>query len=196
MIASLAKEHNARITAVCDVWKPNLDRAVAKVEEKFGKKPHATTRFGELLARKDVDAVVIATPDFGHTPIMLEALRAGKDVYVEKPMALEVDLASQALDLAREREAVVQVGTQRRSDGQFQGAAKLRATGVLGKISRVSAEYNVNHARWARDCGDCKAADVDWDAYLFNRPMCDFNPKLLAAGICTRYVPTGYRDYG
>jgi predicted dehydrogenase len=177
-IASLAKDHNVEITAVCDVWRPNLDRAAAAVKEKWGKSPRTSTRFADLFG-KDVDAVVIATPDFGHTPIMIETLAAGKDVYVEKPMSLEVEGANRALDLAREKNAVVQVGTQRRSDGQFLAAAKLLAGGVLGKISRVSAEYNFNEARWARGFDDCKAADVDWDAYLFNRPNRDFDPRLL-----------------
>ena len=178
-ISQLAKDHNVEITAVCDVWKPNLNGAAAKTKEWFGKEPFRTTRFGELLARDDIDAVVIATPDFAHTPIMIEALKAGKDVYVEKPMALKIENANTALDLARKNERVVQVGTQRRSDGRHKAAAKTVATGVLGHVSRVSAANNFNHARWLRPYDDCKAADVDWDAYLFNRPKVAFDPRLL-----------------
>jgi len=178
-IGSLAEKHNAQITAVCDVWRPNLDRVAAGVKKEWGKAPMQSTRYGDLLASKDVDAVVIATPDFGHTQIMIAALEAGKDVYVEKPMSLDVEQASRAVDLAREKNAVVQVGTQRRSDGQFRGAAKLIATGVLGKITRVSSEYNFNHARWARDYDDCKKADVDWDAFLMDLPKREFDPRLL-----------------
>lgn len=181
-IASLARlrdSHNVTITAVCDVWRPNREAAAGKVEKWFGKKPFATSRFGEVLARDDVDAVVIATPDFGHTPIMLEALEAGKDVYVEKPMALDLDNATKAVDLTRKNGRVVQVGTQRRSEGRWKAAYNFLQEGSLGHVSRISASNCFNHPRWARDFSDCKKEDVDWEAYLFNRPMVDFDPKLL-----------------
>jgi predicted dehydrogenase len=178
-LAKLRDSHNVAITAVCDVWRPNREAAAARVEKWFGNAPFATSRFQEILAREDIDAVVIATPDFGHTPIMIEALKAGKDVYVEKPMALDLDNANTALALAREKERVVQVGTQRRSEGRWKAAHKFIADGNLGHVSRVSASNCFNHPRWARDFSDCKQEDVDWEAYLFNRPMVDFDPKLL-----------------
>ena len=178
-IIANADKHNVEITAVCDVWQVNLNQAAAAVEQRFGKKPRSFTRYGDLLALEDVDAVVIATPDFAHTPIMIDALRAGKDVYVEKPMAIEIDKASEALDLARRRKRVVQVGTQRRSSGQFRAAVRTVASGKLGHISRISGQNNFNQARWVRDCSDCKRTDVDWDAYLFNRTKCPFDPRLL-----------------
>ncbi len=178
-INQLAKDHNVEITAVCDVWKVNLNHTAAAVEKHYGKAPRKFTRFGDLLALDDIHAVVIATPDFAHTPILIEALKAGKDAYVEKPMSLQIANANKALDLARAAKRVVQVGTQRRSDGLHMAAAKTIATGVLGQISRVSASVDFNHPRWARNYADCKEADVDWDAYLFNRPKRPFDPKLL-----------------
>jgi predicted dehydrogenase len=181
-IAELGKlrgSHNVDIVAVCDVWTPNRESSSARVEKLFDAKPFQTSRFGELLARDDVDAVVIATPDFAHTPIMIEALKAGKDVYVEKPMSLTVEEATEALDLARKNERVVQVGTQRRSEGRWQAAKLLRESGQLGPITRVCAANCFNHARWARDFDNCKQEDVDWDAYLFNREKVAFDPKLL-----------------
>ncbi len=178
-LGKLRESSNVEVTAVCDVWKPNREKAAAGVEKLFGKKPFQTSRFGELLARQDVQAVVIATPDFSHTPIMIEALKAGKDVYVEKPMAQTVEEANEALDLARTNERVVQVGTQRRSEGCWKAARKLLSTGALGTVSRVSAANNFNHPRWARKYDNCTEEDVDWAAYLFNRPMVPFDPKLL-----------------
>jgi len=178
-LGRLRDAHNVEITAVCDVWRPNRESAAARVEKLFGRKPFATSRFGELLARNDVDAVVIVTPDFGHTPIMIEALKAGKDVYVEKPMSLTVEEANEAMDLARQNKRVVQVGTQRRSEGRWESARRLRESGVLGPITRVSAANCFNHARWARGYDDCKEEDVDWEAYLFNREKVPFDPKLL-----------------
>lgn len=178
-IGKMGKEHNVEMTAVCDVWKPNREAAAAHVEKLSGKKPFQTSRFGELLARDDVDAVVITTPDFAHTPIMIEALKAGKDVYVEKPMSITIEEAAEAFDLARKNERVVQVGTQRRSEGRWKAANKLIASGQLGPISRISAANCFNHPRWARDFSDCKQEDVDWDAYLFNRPKVPFDARLL-----------------
>jgi len=178
-IAGLAEAHNVEMAAVCDVWRPNREAAAARVKDAFGKEPFATSRFGDVLARDDIDAVVIATPDFAHTPIMIEALKAGKDVYIEKPMALSVENANMALDLAREHDRVVQVGTQRRSEGRWKAAHDLIASGKLGQVSWISAANCFNHPRWARGFDDCKEADVDWDAYLFNRPKVPFDPKLL-----------------
>ncbi|MFA6544517.1 MAG: Gfo/Idh/MocA family oxidoreductase, partial [Limisphaerales bacterium] len=77
-ILNLAKSQNVQVTAVCDVWKKNLHAAAARVQQKGGETPREFTRFRELLALKDVDAVVIATPDFAHGPMLVEALKAGK----------------------------------------------------------------------------------------------------------------------
>ncbi|MCL4693626.1 MAG: Gfo/Idh/MocA family oxidoreductase [Candidatus Hydrogenedentes bacterium] len=178
-LARLRESHNVEVAAVCDVWRPNRESAAAIIEKTFGARPFETSRFGEVLVRDDIDAVVIATPDFGHTPIMIEALKAGKDVYVEKPMALSIENANEAVDLARQNERIVQVGTQRRSEGRWSAAHDFIASGKLGHVSRISAGNDFNHARWARDYDDCKEEDVDWEAYLFNRPMVPFDPKLL-----------------
>jgi len=175
----LAKQCNVQITAVCDVWQVNLDKAAAAVKKSSGKEPRKFTRFGDLLALKDVDGVVIATPDFAHAPILVAALEAGKDAYVEKPMSIDLDLANKALELAHANDRVVQAGTQHRSEGPYIAATKVVASGVLGRISRVTAEVAFNEPRWARGYSDCRQSDVDWDAYLFNRPKMPFDPKLL-----------------
>lgn len=178
-LGELRDSHNVEVGAVCDVWRPNRESSAARVEKTFNTKPFQTSRFAEVLERADIDAVVIATPDFGHTPIMIEALKAGKDVYVEKPMSLELELANEAVDLARENERVVQVGTQRRSEGRWYAARDFIASGKLGHVSRIDAANCFNQARWARDYSDCAEEDVDWEAYLFNRPMVPFDPRLL-----------------
>ncbi|MFP4057545.1 MAG: Gfo/Idh/MocA family protein [Candidatus Brocadiia bacterium] len=179
-VMSLAEKHNAAITAVCDVWQVNLRRAATRVEQAFGEAPRTFTRFPELTALDDLDAVIVATPDYAHTPVMISALENDKDVYVEKPMSMEIPLANKALDLARERKRVVQVGTQRRSEGRWRNAHEELKSGVLGPISRVdSANHFVSHARWARGYKHVKEEDVDWEAFLFNRPKRPFDPKLL-----------------
>jgi predicted dehydrogenase len=175
----LATSQNVQITAVCDVWRKAAAAAAEKVKQKLGHEPRLFTRFGDLLADRDVDAVVIATPDFSHGRILNAALLAGKDVYVEKPMTIDLASAREALDLARSGSRVVQVGTQRRSDGHFQAAARYVATGGLGKISRVSASVAFNEPRWRRPVDDLLEADVDWSAFLLDLENRPFDPRLL-----------------
>lgn len=178
-ILRLAEKHNVTITALCDVWRKNLQAAGAAVREHLGHEPRQFTRFADVLALREVDAVVIATPDFSHAPILIAALEAGKDAYVEKPMAIDIPSANKALDLARANNRVVQAGTQYRSDGRYLGAKKLLATGLLGHISRISIAVNFNEPRWARRFDDCTEADVDWEAFLMHLPKRSFDARLL-----------------
>lgn len=179
-ILALSSKHNVRITAVCDVWKKNRESAAAKIKQKSGIEPRQFSRFQEVLQLNDIDAVVIATPDFSHGPILCAALEANKDVYIEKPMCIDVASANKAFDLARAKKRIVQAGTQRRSDGHFVAARQQLQTGVLGQLNRISAAMCVNSPRWARAYEDCKQTDVDWDAYLFcAQNKIAFDPKLL-----------------
>ena len=190
-IVKSARSHNVQVTAICDVWKKNRESTAAKLKKSFGTEPRAFSKFQELLALSDVDAVIIATPDFGHTPILLEALAAGKDVYVEKPMSLDLELANKALALARAKQRIVQVGTQRRSDGHHIAAAQAIAAGALGKLSRISVAVHFNHARWARAYDDCVEADVDWPAFLMGKGTMPFDAKLLRRWQLYRFCTNG-----
>lgn len=190
-IHALAKKQNVQITAVCDVWQKNLKAAATRIQTWFGQAPRQFTRFHDLLALPDMDAVTIATPDFSHGPILIAALQAGKDVYVEKPMTIDLALANAALDLARAKNRVVQVGTQYRSDGNYIGAKKVLGTGVLGRLNRISTAMNFNQARWARAYSDCREADVDWEGYLLHLPKRPFDPKLLRRWQLSRECTNG-----
>lgn len=187
----LGGRHNVEVRAVCDVWKRNRERAVAAVKKSGGRDPRQFTRFAETLALPEVDAVVIATPDFSHGPILVAALEAGKDVYIEKPMTTDIESANAAIDLARAKARVVQCGTQRRSDARFAGAAKFAATGALGKINRVSGAFGVNQPRWVRGYDDCVAADVDWEAFCLGRIRRPFDPRLLRCWQLFRLTTNG-----
>lgn len=178
-LLGLGDKHNVEIAALCDVWRVNREAAAKRIGAKTGREPRQCARFGDLLAMKDVDAVVIATPDHAHGPILVAALQAGKDVYIEKPMTIDVSSANEALDLARAKRRVVQAGTQYRSDGRYLAAARVIAGGVLGRISRVSVAMNFNQQRWLRDVSDVKPEDVDWEAFLMHLPPRPFDAKLL-----------------
>jgi predicted dehydrogenase len=170
------KELNAEITAVCDVWKPGLEAAAARVKGWYGKEPRKFTDYRELLALDDVDAVTIGTPDFGHAYILADAARAGKDAYVEKPMASDMKSANDSLDAVKQAGTVVQVGTQKRSEGRYAAAAELVGSGVLGKLSRIEMTQNFNQPRWRRGYSDIKEADVDWKSFRMHLPTQPFDP--------------------
>jgi len=175
-VYSQGKDLNVEITAICDVWRPAREKAVAQVKEWYGREPRAFSRYQELLALDDVDAVTIATPDFAHSPILAAAAKAGKDAYCEKPMATKLKDAKAAVDAVVANQRVVQIGTQRRSDGRHKGGAALIQSGVLGAISEVEAAFHDAGPRWARGYGDVKQEDVDWQGYLMDLPKRPFDP--------------------
>ncbi len=159
---------NAAITAVCDVWRVNREATAAVIEREFGRPPRQWTRYQELLALKDVDAVIIAAPDMTHARILADAIAAGKDAYVEKPFGTELGEARAAYLAVKRSQQVVQVGTNMRSVPGLIGAAQAVHNGAIGKITRVAMEVNFYEPRWRRDYADVKAEDVDWEAFTFS----------------------------
>lgn len=127
------KLYNVHIAALCDVYRPNLEQAVAVA----GGKVDTYTDYRRVLERKDIDVVVIATPDHWHCPMIIEACQAGKDIYVEKPLSNEIDGCLKAVAAARKYNRVVQVGLQQRSSAPFLEAYKVVASGILGKVRHV-----------------------------------------------------------
>jgi predicted dehydrogenase len=121
------------VVAVCDVDADHLDRAVKQYP---GSKPFSD--FRKLLERKDVDVVLNATPDHWHTLVNLAALRAGKDVYSEKPLTLTIDEGKRLVKAVRETGRVLQTGSQQRSDGRFRLAVQAVRAGRLGKLTQVT----------------------------------------------------------
>ncbi len=156
---------NAAIAAVCDIWRVNREAMAADVREAFGAEPKQTSRYQDVLAMKDVDAVLIAVPDFGHPQILTDAVNAGKDAYVEKPFAVNFQDGKMAYVAVKRSRQVVQVGTQRRSDPGLIGAARAIHGGAIGKVTRVAMEANFQEPRWRRDFNNVKAEDVDWEAF-------------------------------
>lgn len=167
---------NVEIAALCDVWTVNLERTAARLANKQKTTPQRFARYGDLLTMKDLDAVIVATPDFAHTPILIEATKLRKDAFVEKPMATVLDHAKTAMKLVKENQTIVQIGVQRRSDPRHQAGAKLIQSGLLGKVSEIQAAWHDAAPRWARDYSDVRHEDVDWEQYLMYLPQEPFNP--------------------
>jgi len=173
------QDYNIAVNAVCDVWRPNRERAARIAQETWGAAPRETTDYRDLLSWEDVDAVLISTPDFTHSRILKEAVEAGKDVYCEKPMGVDFNEAKAAYLAVKRSRQVVQIGTQRRSDGQFVAAAGKVQSGILGKVTRVETAVNFYEPRWRRDYSGVTGADVDWDRFRFGGRRVPFDPRRL-----------------
>lgn len=161
--------------AVCDVYGPRLQAAV----QKTGGKPYR--HFQELLADKKVDVVCIATPDRHHAPQALAAIRAGKDVYVEKPLThwSQMDLAAQLGDEAERLQRIVQVGTQYVADDAYAKARHLIQQGIVGKIVHVQLGY-FRRGDWGErmhipDPNAKPGPDLDWEQFLGDAPKVPFS---------------------
>ena len=160
------------VVAISEVFKPNLELTLKMV-------PQARTYsdFRELLAAQDIDAVLIATPDHWHAYMSVEACKAGKDVYVEKPISVTVHEGQMMVRAARQFDRVVQVGTQQRSGKHFQEAKDIVQSGRLGTISCVRT-WNYSNA-YPEGIGrppDVEPpADLDWDMWLGPAPARNFN---------------------
>lgn len=169
---------NAEVVAVCDPWRQNRERAAARVKEWFGNEPKQFVSYRDLLAMKDVDAVMIASPDHLHTTHLEAAALAGKHIYVEKPMGTEMDKLVRAFNAAKAAGTVIQVGTQLRSIPAMVGARDLYKSGKLGKVARIEECRNSEKPYWYRRLQEVKEADVDWKEFLGDRPMRPFDGRV------------------
>ncbi len=176
-MAGFIEEENFTFTALCDVWKVNLEKKALWVKKLTGKKPKTFSRYQDLLALKEVDAVMICTPDHGHSPILIAACDVGKDVFCEKPMSMNIEEAREAVDAVRRNGSIVQIGTQRRSQGNFMAAAGFIQSGKLGKVSVIDLKWNDAGPRWRRSYTDVRPEEVDWEGYLMHLPPRQFDPR-------------------
>jgi len=171
---------NFEITALADPWRIAREEANSLVKEWFGRDARQCVSYRQLLELNDLDAVTIASPDHVHTAHLEAAARAGKHIYVEKPMASDFDSLVRAVDAVKEAGTVVQVGTQLRSLPGIVGARDLYRTGVLGQLSRVEECRNTETPYWYHYLKDVKEADVDWKEFLHDRPMRPFRSDLYS----------------
>lgn len=159
------------IVAVCDVYEPH------RLEAKVKSAPAASdcSDYRSILDRNDIDAVVIGTPDHWHVAITSAAVRAGKDVYCEKPVTHRLEEGEPLIAAVRESKSVVQTGTQQRSWHHYLEAKKLVQSGRLGKIAFIRTYWYQNYVRRQRPEEPVDTAKLDWNAFLGSAPERPFD---------------------
>jgi predicted dehydrogenase len=156
------------------VYRPFLEQGIAMT----GGRAKAHNDFREVLDRKDVDAVIVATPDHWHSLITIAACQAGKDVYCEKPLSLTVVEGRKMVDAARKYNRVVQAGSQQRSGAHYAQAVKLIQDGGIGDVHRIRAGYqrNIYPGLKATALQSGLTDQLDWDMWLGPAPKREFDP--------------------
>ncbi len=162
LMKSLAKVPNVRLAAVCDVWEVALQEARKLADPKAV----ATKNYKELLDRKDIDAVLIGSPDHWHVAMTVDACAAGKDVYVEKPLTHDPAEGKAVVEAQDRHRRIVQVGTQQRSMPHIAKAGELLKQGRVGKVVKVHMSWNRNADRVRKAPLNIDPKSVDWKAFL------------------------------
>jgi predicted dehydrogenase len=185
MATSLA---GVKLIAACDLYDGRLERS----KERWGSDIFTTRDYREVLARRDVDAVIIATPDHWHSHITIDALQAGKDVYCEKPMIHAIEEGPKVIEAQRTTGRILQIGSQYASSVVYQKARDLLAQGAIGQLNSVEAWLDRNTAIGAWEYSippDATPERMDWNRFLGSAPRHPFDPVR-----CFRW--RNYRDYG
>ena len=202
MVQLAARKMPVETVAVCDIWSKARERRGAQVKQSFNLEPQSYKYSEEMLARQDIDGVMIATGDFQHAKLCTEVVKAGKDCYVEKPFANVLSEAKEARDVTKASTQIVQMGSQHRSQPYQIAVRNMIRSGRIGKIVHIEQEWNVNEERWRFvpwDTGSTRAMledrkmewkewmdrpsqlreeDTDWKRWLLGKPYRPFDPHV------------------
>ncbi|MGH9611993.1 MAG: Gfo/Idh/MocA family protein, partial [Bryobacteraceae bacterium] len=178
----------SKLVAASDIYQGRLTRS----KELWGAGVFTTRDYREVLARPDVDAVIVATPDHWHSKSSIDAMNAGKDVYCEKPMVQRVEDGKPVIDAYRKTGRIMQVGSQRVSSIVYKKAQELMQQGAIGQVSMIEAWWDRNSAIGAWDYSippDATPENIDWDRFLGRAPKVPFEPVRL-------FRWRNYKEYG
>lgn len=177
-----------KLVAVCDIY----DGRTKKAKEVYGKDLFTTREYEEVLARKDIDAVIIATPDHWHARMSIDAMEAGKDVYCQKPVVQKIEEGLGVVEAERRTRRIFQVGSQRASSVLYEKARQLIRQGAIGKVHMVESwlDRNSSQGAWQYSIPpDASPETIDWKRFLGKAPAHNFDPIRL-------FRWRNYQDYG
>lgn len=186
------KDPTVKVLSICDVFEPNLETAISTASKVPGTRPKAVRNYKELLADKDIQAVLIATPEHWHTQMVLDALAAGKDVYVEKPLCQTPEQGVQLVEAERKSRNIIQVGMQRRSYDLYLEGRDLIKAGKLGNVRMIRSWWLNNYLPgnkatkldgkldWEQWQGPAKKYPFDPDRFRAWRYYSDYAGGILA----------------
>ena len=182
------KVPGVEIAGACDLYTGRLLR----MKEMYGKDLYTTRDYRELLERKDIDAVIIATSDHWHSRIAIDALKKGKHVYCEKPMVHKISQGLDVINAQKETKKVMQVGSQGIAGVDYAKAKELYKAGEIGKLNCIEATYDRQSALGAWEYTmptDGSTETVDWDRYIAGMPKAPYDPKKF-------FWWRNYKDFG
>ena len=184
LMSSFIHIEGVKIVACADVYERKTQRFVKRVKahyEELGEKSEMKgyTNYKELLDRSDIDAVVIVSPDHWHYHMAIDAISAGKDIYLEKPLTFTIAEGQKLVKAVRNADAVLAVGSQQRSDASFQHAVKMVSEGKLGKLEKLDVFIGANPHPTPYDMPEQDLPeDLDWQAWLGPNPFVHYNEVL------------------
>ncbi len=187
LLEAIKKVEGTEIVGVCDAYAGRVERAV----ERTGGRAKTYASYEHILADPSIDAVTIGTPDHWHRQMVVEALRAGKDVYCEKPLTFAVDEGLEIAHVAEKTGKILQVGSQGISGDNTQKLRKWVQSGKLGQVTMIRAAYNRNSpgGSWIYPIpSDASPQTVNWEAFLGPAPKHEFDLERFFRWRC-------YRDY-
>ena len=179
LIGGVLQQKEAHVIALCDVNKNNLKEAKDTVDKHYGQSTDTYHDFRELLARKDIDAVIIATPDHWHAIICIQAAKAGKDIYCEKPLTYSLGEGRAVVKAVKENNTIFQVGSMQRSSAQMKQACHLVRNGYLGKIHHIDVGLpDGGHHLWV-DSFPQPPEWVDYEFWVGPAEWAPYHPERL-----------------
>ncbi|MBI2946166.1 MAG: Gfo/Idh/MocA family oxidoreductase [Verrucomicrobia bacterium] len=204
LMSDFLRRKETQVVAVCEVDTTRREQAKKTVEEFYSKQGNqgaykgcaGYVDFRELLNRRDIDAVVIATPDHWHALITIAAAKAGKDIYCEKPLCQSIHEARAMVKAVRKNKRIFQTGSMQRSSKEFRTACELVRNGRIGKITAVQVGVG-GPPKWCDLPGETEEPGLDWNLWLGPALLRPYNSVLSPRGVHDHFPAwRNYREYG